>query len=66
MKCFSFSISLLTILTTFFSSSFTLAQQVNRTQTNGWGSTPADRHYISHAQALQVIDAAIQHSQSIK
>lgn len=48
------------------SSSLILAQeQVNRTLTNGWGSTPADRHYISHAQALKVINAAVDHSNSI-
>lgn len=28
-----------------------IAQTVNRTLTNGWGSTPAQRHYISSAQA---------------
>lgn len=38
------------------------AQQVNRTLTNGWGSTPAQRHYINATQALAVINAGIEHS----
>ncbi|KAK5130184.1 hypothetical protein LTR08_002393 [Meristemomyces frigidus] len=38
------------------------AQQVNRTITNGWGSTPAQRHYINHTQALCVINAGIEYS----
>lgn len=40
----------------------TTAQQVNRTLTNGWGSTPSQRHYINATQALTVINAAIEHS----
>lgn len=60
MKLLTFSISLLTLLAS------TAAQQVNRTQSNGWGSTPADRHYINHEQALKVIDAAVQKSHEIK
>ncbi|EMC99920.1 hypothetical protein BAUCODRAFT_119481 [Baudoinia panamericana UAMH 10762] len=39
--------------------------QVNRTLTNGWGSTPTQRHYINASQALTVINAAIQYSNSI-
>ncbi|KAK1059604.1 hypothetical protein LTR74_012540 [Friedmanniomyces endolithicus] len=35
------------------------AQQVNRTATNGWGSTPSQRHYINQTQALCVINAAV-------
>ncbi|KAK4918274.1 hypothetical protein LTR49_013973 [Elasticomyces elasticus] len=37
----------------------TAAQTVNRTLTNGWGSSPSQRHYINHTQALTVINAAI-------
>ncbi len=39
-----------------------LAKTVNRTLTNGWGSTPAQRHYISADQAQIVIQAAIGNS----
>lgn len=42
-----------------------VAQQVNRKLTNGWGSTPAQRHYINASQALTVINAAVGHSNSI-
>lgn len=42
-----------------------LGQMVNRTATNGWGSTPAQRHYISADQALTVINAGINYSNSI-
>lgn len=50
----------------FLLSCLSLAQeQVNRTLTNGWGSTPADRHYIDHAQALSVINAAVEYSNGI-
>ena len=38
------------------------AQHVNRTLTNGWGSTPSQRHYINHTQALCVINAGIKYS----
>jgi hypothetical protein len=38
------------------------AATVNRTLTNGWGSTPAQRHYISASQAQQVINAGVEHS----
>lgn len=41
------------------------SQMVNRTGTNGWGSTPAQRHYISAAQALVAINAAQNYSNSI-
>jgi len=44
----------------------TLAAQVNRTATNGWGSTPSQRHYINQTQALAVINAAIEFSTSIE
>ncbi|SMY18656.1 unnamed protein product [Zymoseptoria tritici ST99CH_1A5] len=39
--------------------------QVNRTLTNGWGSTPSDRHYINDTQAQAVIAAAIAKSYEI-
>lgn len=42
-----------------------IAQTVNRTQTNGWGSTPAQRHYISASQAQDVVKAAIDQSNAI-
>jgi len=45
--------------------SVALAQTINRTQTNGWGSTPAQRHYINHTQALQVVQAGIQRALAI-
>ncbi|KAK6415677.1 hypothetical protein LTR95_017555 [Oleoguttula sp. CCFEE 5521] len=35
------------------------AETVNRTLTNGYGSTPSDRHYINHTQALTVINTGI-------
>lgn len=38
---------------------------VNRTLTNGWGSTPAQRHYISAAQAQTVIQAAVDYSNKV-
>ena len=38
---------------------------VNRTLTNGFGSTPAERHYITHAQALTVIQAGIKFSEYV-
>jgi len=38
------------------------AQMVNRTLTNGWGSTPSQRHYINQTQALTVINAAVDSS----
>ena len=38
---------------------------VNRTLTNGFGSTPAQRHYISAAQAQKVIEAAVAYSYKI-
>ena len=37
-------------------------EQVNRTLTNGYGSTPAQRHYISASQAQTVINAAVSYS----
>lgn len=37
-------------------------KKVDRAATNGWGSTPAERHYITHTQALQVINAGIERS----
>ena len=37
--------------------------QVNRTLTNGWGSTPSQRHYINQTQALAVINAGVANSQ---
>lgn len=49
------SFSLLTLFISY-------AACVNRTLTNGWGSTPAQRHYISASQAQTVIKAAIAHS----
>lgn len=42
-----------------------IAQQVNRTLTNGWGSTPAQRHYINASQALTLINAAVEYSDSV-
>jgi hypothetical protein len=39
-----------------------LASTVNRTLTNGWGSTPSDRHYINHTQALAVLNAGVARS----
>lgn len=43
----------------------TAAQMVNRTLTNGWGSTPSQRHYINHTQALEVLAAAVVRSNAI-
>ena len=45
--------------------SYAVSQMVNRTLTNGWGSTPAQRHYISAAQAQTVINAAVEYSTSV-
>lgn len=42
-----------------------VSAQVNRTATNGWGSTPSQRHYINATQALCVINAAVAFSDSI-
>ena len=39
-----------------------VASTVNRTLTNGWGSTPSDRHYINHTQALAVLNAGVARS----
>jgi hypothetical protein len=41
------------------------AQSVNRTQTNGWGSTPSQRHYINSTQALQVVEAGMARANAI-
>lgn len=57
---------LLSIVTTALASSVAASQQVNRTATNGYGSTPAQRHYIDHAQALTAINAGIQRANAIK
>jgi hypothetical protein len=38
------------------------AHQVNRTLTNGWGSTPSERHYINQTQALAVLNAGVARS----
>ena len=38
------------------------AAQVNRTLTNGWGSTPSQRHYINDVQARAVIQAGVHNS----
>jgi hypothetical protein len=43
-----------------------LGQTVNRTNTNGWGSTPYQRHYVNHTQALQIIQAGISRALAIK
>lgn len=43
----------------------TAVAYVNRTLTYGWGSTPAQRHYITAAQSLKVIEAAVAYSESI-
>jgi uncharacterized protein GlcG (DUF336 family) len=40
-------------------------QQVNRSLTNGWGSTPPQRHYINASQALNAINAGADFSNSI-
>ncbi|KAJ9618518.1 hypothetical protein H2203_009115 [Taxawa tesnikishii (nom. ined.)] len=55
MKLFSFSFAAGLVAAT-------AAQMVNRTATNGWGSTPSQRHYINATQAMTVINAAIQYS----
>lgn len=38
------------------------ASTVNRTLTNGWGSTPSARHYINQTQALAVLNAGVARS----
>ncbi len=43
----------------------TALASVNRTSTNGWGSTPAQRHYINATQAQQVINAGVAYSNKI-
>jgi hypothetical protein len=40
----------------------TIANTVNRTLTNGWGSTPSERHYINQTQALAVLNAGVARS----
>ncbi|OQV01782.1 hypothetical protein CLAIMM_07076 [Cladophialophora immunda] len=55
--------SILTFLTSIVA--VAMSQQVNRSATNGWGSTPSQRHYINHTQALQVINAGIQRAEAI-
>ncbi|KAK3708393.1 hypothetical protein LTR37_011489 [Vermiconidia calcicola] len=49
----------------FLFASCAFGQTVNRTLTNGWGSTPAQRHYISADQAQTAINAAIDYANSI-
>jgi hypothetical protein len=39
--------------------------QVDRKATSGWGSTPKDRHYINHEQALKVLQAGIKRAEEI-
>ncbi|KEF62059.1 uncharacterized protein A1O9_00031 [Exophiala aquamarina CBS 119918] len=38
---------------------------VDRTATQGWGSTPAQRHYVNQTQALTALDAGIRRSTEI-
>ncbi|KIY03499.1 uncharacterized protein Z520_00190 [Fonsecaea multimorphosa CBS 102226] len=42
-----------------------MSKPVDRAATHGWGSTPSQRHFISHAQALKVIDAGIKRAEAI-
>lgn len=41
------------------------AQTVNRTATNGWGSTPSQRRHINATQAMTAIEAAVDQSNVI-
>jgi len=43
----------------------TATAYVNRTLTNGWGSTPAQRHYITAEQAQMAIRAAVEYSNNV-
>ena len=37
----------------------TTSLTVDRSLTNGWGSTPSERHYINQTQALTALNAGI-------
>lgn len=56
---------MLPILLAFAMATTAASQTVNRTATNGWGSTPAQRHYINQTQALAVLNAGIERSVEI-
>jgi len=42
-----------------------MSQQVDRKATSGWGSTPAQRHYINHEQAMKILEAGIKRAKEI-
>ncbi|KAK4554161.1 hypothetical protein LTR86_008688 [Recurvomyces mirabilis] len=52
-------------LLSFLSTVALCSAAVNRTATNGWGSTPSQRHYINATQALAAINAAVDYSNTI-
>jgi hypothetical protein len=43
-----------------------MSQAVDRKATHGWGSTPAQRHFITHEQALKVLEAGVKRAKEIK
>ena len=43
-----------------------MSQSVDRKATHGWGSTPSQRHFVSHEQALKILDAGVKRAKEIK
>jgi hypothetical protein len=43
-----------------------MSPKVDRKATHGWGSTPSQRHFISHEQAMKVLEAGIKRAKEIK
>ena len=43
-----------------------MSQQADRKATHGWGSSPSQRHYVSHEQALKMLEAGVKRAKEIK
>jgi hypothetical protein len=44
----------------------TMPETVDRKATHGWGSTPSQRHFVSHEQALKILEAGVKRAKEIK
>lgn len=42
-----------------------MSQTVDRKATQGWGSTPSQRHFVSHEQALKILEAGVKRAKEI-
>jgi hypothetical protein len=43
-----------------------MSPAVDRKATHGWGSSPSQRHYIGHEQALKILEAGVKRAKEIK